>query len=38
MTELCRQNFSGLVAIEYEKEGDISADMKADLEFAYKLA
>ena len=38
MTELRRQNFSGLVAIEYEKEGDISADMKADLEFAKKLA
>jgi sugar phosphate isomerase/epimerase len=38
MQELHRQNFSRLVAIEYEKEGDVNADMKADVEFARKLA
>jgi inosose dehydratase len=38
MRELRRQNFSGLAAIEYEKEGDVNADMKADVEFARSLA
>lgn len=38
MRELHRQNFSGLVAIEYEKEGDVTDAMKADVEFARKLA
>lgn len=38
MQELQRQNFTGLVAIEYEKEGDVDNDMKQDLEFARKLA
>ncbi len=38
MTELRRQNFSGLVAVEYEKEGDVNEDMKQDMEFARKLA
>lgn len=38
MQELHRQNFSGLVAIEYEKEGDVNAEMRKDVEFARKLA
>lgn len=38
MQELQRQNFAGLVAIEYEKEGDVNADMRYDMEFARKLA
>lgn len=38
MTELRRQNFAGLVAVEYEKEGDVNEDMRQDMEFARKLA
>jgi sugar phosphate isomerase/epimerase len=38
MRELRRQNFAHLIAIEYEKEGDVSRDMKADVEFARKFA
>ena len=38
MQELHRQDFAHLVAIEYEKEGDINGDMKADVEFARRLA
>ena len=38
MRELHRQNFPGLIAIEYEKEGDVSQDLKADVEFARRLA
>jgi len=38
MTELHRQNFSRLVAIEYEKEGNVDDVMKYDVEFARKLA
>jgi inosose dehydratase len=38
MGELHRQNFTGLVAVEYEKEGDVDRDMKEDMEFARKLA
>ena len=38
MRELHRQNFSGLIAIEYEKEGDVNQDMKADVEIARGLA
>jgi len=38
MTELHRQNFAGLVAVEYEKEGDVNDDMRQDMEFARKLA
>ena len=38
MGELHRQNFAHLVAVEYEKEGDINKDMKADLDFARNLA
>jgi inosose dehydratase len=35
---LHRQNFNGLVAVEYEKEGDVNEDMRLDMEFARKLA
>lgn len=38
MLELHRQNFRGLVAVEYEKEGDVNDDMRQDIEFARKLA
>lgn len=38
MRELHRQNFPGLIAIEYEKEGDVNQDMKADVEFARRLS
>jgi sugar phosphate isomerase/epimerase len=38
MRELHRQNFSGLIAVEYEKEGDVSADMKQEIKFAQSLA
>jgi sugar phosphate isomerase/epimerase len=38
MKELHRQNFAGLVAVEYEKEGDVNEDMRQDMEFARKLS
>ena len=38
MRELHRQNFAHLIAIEYEKEGDVNRDMKEDVEFARQLA
>ena len=38
MKELHRQNFSKLVAVEYEKETDVTDDMRQDMEFARKLA
>jgi inosose dehydratase len=38
MRELHRQNFAGLIAIEYEKEGDVKEDMKSDVEIARALA
>ena len=38
MQELHRQNFAGLVAVEYEKEGDVNDDLRQDMEFARKLA
>jgi inosose dehydratase len=38
MRELHRQEFSGLVAVEYEKEGKVTDDIKQDVEFARKLA
>jgi inosose dehydratase len=38
MRELHRQNFTRLVAVEYEKEGDVTEDMRQDMEFARKLA
>ena len=38
MQELHRQKFAGLVAVEYEKEGDVNDDMRQDMEFARRLA
>jgi len=38
MQELHRQDFAGLVAVEYEKEGSVEADMRQAVEFARKLA
>jgi len=38
MQELHRQNFTGLVAVEYEKEGDVNRDMVQEVTFARKLA
>jgi len=38
MHELRRQKFAGLVAVEYEKEGDVNQDMYQDMKFARKLA
>ncbi len=38
MKELRRQKFAGLVAVEYEKEGEVSEDMRRDMEFARSLA
>src|ERR1700731_1652094 len=38
MRELRRQGFAHLIAIEYEKEGDVNGDMKADVAIARKLA
>jgi sugar phosphate isomerase/epimerase len=38
MQELHRQNFAGLVAVEYEKETDVTEDMRQDMEYARQLA
>ena len=38
MKELRKQKFVGLVAVEYEKEGDVNQDMRREVEFARKLA
>lgn len=38
MQELHRQNFQGLVAIEYEPDGDTSEDMVKQVAYARKLA
>jgi inosose dehydratase len=38
MRELHRQDFRGLVAVEYEKEGDVNQDMAQEITFARKLA
>jgi len=38
MRELRRQDFRGLVAVEYEKEGPVEDDMREEVEFARKLA
>jgi inosose dehydratase len=38
MAELRRQKFTGLVAVEYEKEGSVEEDMRKEVEFARKLA
>jgi sugar phosphate isomerase/epimerase len=38
MGELHRQNFQGLVAVEYEKEGPVNEDLRQEISFARKLA
>ena len=38
MKELHRVSYSGLVAIEYEKEGDVDLDVTREVDFARKLA
>jgi sugar phosphate isomerase/epimerase len=38
MRELKRVAFKGLVAIEYEKEGDVDRDMRDEVEYARRLA
>jgi sugar phosphate isomerase/epimerase len=38
MQELHRQNFAELVAVEYEKDGDVNDDLRQDMEYARKLA
>ncbi|HZS97443.1 MAG TPA: sugar phosphate isomerase/epimerase, partial [Terriglobales bacterium] len=38
MAELRRQKFTGLVAVEYEKEGPVEDDMRQEVEYARKLA
>jgi sugar phosphate isomerase/epimerase len=38
MRELRRMAFGGLVALEYEKEGDVTADVRQQLAFARRLA
>jgi hypothetical protein len=38
MEELRRQEFNGLVAIEYEKEGRVEEDMRRDVGIARGLA
>jgi inosose dehydratase len=38
MAELRRQQFAGLVAVEYEKEGPVEDDMRQEVEFARKHA
>ena len=38
MNELHKVSYHGLVAIEYEKEGDVDVDVKREVEFARGLA
>ncbi len=38
MAELHKISYGGLVAIEYEKEGDVDADIQREVEFARGLA
>jgi sugar phosphate isomerase/epimerase len=38
MQELHKVSYRGLVAIEYEKEGDVDEDVKREVEFARSLA
>jgi sugar phosphate isomerase/epimerase len=38
MEELRRIRFPGLIAIEYEKEGDVDADMAQEIAYARRLA
>ena len=38
MRELHRQNFRGLIAVEYQKEGHVEDDLRQEVEFARRLA
>ena len=38
MAELRRVGYTGLVAIEYEKEGSVEEDMRREVEYARSLA
>ena len=38
MRELHRENFRGLVAVEYEKEGPVEAEVRQEVEYARGLA
>jgi len=38
MEELHKVSYRGLVAIEYEKEGDVDADVRREVEYARRLA
>lgn len=38
MRELHRKQFAGLVAVEYEKEGDVNSDMTQEIAYARRLA
>lgn len=38
MKELHKQSYAGLVAIEYEKEGDVNEDIRREVAFARKLS
>jgi sugar phosphate isomerase/epimerase len=38
MRELRRTGYSGLVAIEYEKEGSVEDDLRREVDYARKLA
>jgi hypothetical protein len=38
LQESHRQQFGGLLAVEYEKEGSVEDDMRQEVEFARKLA
>lgn len=38
MAELHKVNYRGLVAVEYEKEGDVNEDMHQEIEYARNLA
>jgi sugar phosphate isomerase/epimerase len=37
MRELKKINYTGLIAIEYEKEGDVNDDIRQEVEYARKL-
>ena len=38
MSELKAMDFKGLVAVEYEKEGPVEADLRREIEIARRLA
>jgi hypothetical protein len=38
MAELHRVNYRSLVAVEYEKEGDVREDVRKDIQYARERA